>query len=111
MPKRPVRRSQDFIEEAQQLFPPGGSASGRPSFQLFEQGPLRGAETAFSLNFEAQLEPVEGVGSLRSVVVPPTAVFGPLVISAILTTDGVVEIVGVIEDDGYWDLVEGDQAD
>jgi len=111
MPKRQVRRSPAFIEEAKRLFAPGGSASGRPSFQLFEQGPLRGAETAFSLDFEAQLEPVEGVGSLRSVVVPPTTVFGPLVISAILTTDGVVEIVSVIEDEGYWSLLEGDPAD
>jgi hypothetical protein len=111
MPKRQIRRSEAFIEDAKRLFPPGGSTEGRPSFQLFEQGPLRGAETAFSLNFEAQLEPVEGVGSVRSVMVPPTTVFGPLVIYAILTNDGIVEIVSVMEDEGYWNLVEGDPAD
>ncbi len=111
MHRRPIRRSRAFLEEAKRLFPPGGSASGRPSFQVFEQGPLRGAETAFSLNFEAQLEPVEGVGSVRSVVVPPTPVFGPLVISAVLLNDGVVEIVSVIEDEGYWDFVDADPSD
>lgn len=111
MPKRPVRRSQAFIEQARRLFPPGGSASGRPPFQLFEQGPLRGAETAFSLSFEAQLEPVEGVGSVRSVVVPPTTVFGPLVIFGILTTDGIVEIVSVVEDEGYWEVIGDDPTD
>jgi len=41
-------------------------------------------------------------------MIAPTPLFGPLVISACLLTDGVVELVGVIEDDGYWDLIGND---
>jgi hypothetical protein len=82
MPWRPRRRSAIFLDQARQLFPPEGSASGRPSFEAFEQGPLRGAESAFALNFEAQREPIEGVGGVRYVMLPPTALFAPLVISA-----------------------------
>jgi hypothetical protein len=73
MPGRRVRRSADFLEQAQELFPKGGSAEGRPSFELFEDGPLRGAEMAFSLNFEAQRESVEGVGGIRYVMTIPTS--------------------------------------
>lgn len=58
--------------------------------------------------FEAQREPVEGVGSIRYVILPPTLFFAPLVISACLLADGVVELVSLIEDGGYWDLVGGD---
>ncbi len=111
MARRPVRRSPAFLEQARRLFPPGGSVEGRPSFGLFERGPLRGAETAFSLDFEAQREHIDGVGSIRYVMVPPTSFFGPLVISACLLADGVVEIVSVIEDEGYWDLIADDPRD
>lgn len=48
---------------------------------------------------------------MRSVVVPPTTVFGPLVIFSILTTDGTVEIVSVVEDEGYWNLIGEDPTD
>lgn len=111
MPRRQVRRSAAFLEQARELFPAGGSAAGGPSFEVFERGPLRGAEIAFSLNFEAQREPIEGVTSIRYVLIPPTPVFGPLVISACLMADGVVELASVIEDEGYWDLVADDPSD
>ncbi len=111
MPRRPVRRSSAFIEQAERLFPRGGSAEGRPSFEDFERGPLKGAETAFSLAFEAQRQHMEGVGGIRYVTVPPTSLFGPLVISACLLADGVVEVVSVIEDEGYWELIAGDPSD
>lgn len=111
MPRRQVRRSSAFLEQARQLFPLAGSAEGRPSFKVFEQGPLRGAETAFSLDFEAQREHVEGVGSIRYVLIPPTPFFGPLVIFACLMTDGVIELVSVIEDEDYWDLIGDDPTD
>lgn len=106
MPRRRVRRSATFLDQAHQLFPPGGSAAGRPSFELFESGPLRGAETAFALNFEAQREPVEGVGAIRFVMIPPTPMFGPIVIYACLNTDDEVEIISVIEDEDYWDRLD-----
>ena len=111
MPRRRVRRSPAFLQQAQDLFPPGGSVEGRPSFEVFEQGPLRGAETAFSLDFEAQRQHIDGVGGIRYVTVPPTSFFGPLVISACLLADGVIEVVSVIEDPGYWDLIANDPSD
>jgi hypothetical protein len=67
--------------------------------------------TAFALDFEAQRQHIERVGGLRYVMIPPTPLFGPLVISACLMNDGVVEIVSVIEDEDYDNLVEGDPAD
>lgn len=111
MPRRPVRRSAAFLQQAEHLFPPARSAEGRPPFEIFEQGPLRGAETAFALNFEAQRQHIEGVGGIRYVMVAPTPFFGPLVISACLLADGVVELVSVIEDEGYWDLVADDPTE
>lgn len=111
MPRRPVRRSAEFVRQARALFPPGGSSAGRPSFEVFEQGPLRGAEAAFSFDFEAQRRPIQGVASIRQVIIPPTLSFGPLLISACLISDGAVELASVIEDEGYWDLVGNDPAD
>lgn len=108
MARRRVRRSAAFLEEAKRLFPVSGSATGRPSFKLFQDGPLRGAETAFALDFEAQAQHIEGIGSIRYVITAPTPFFSPLVISAMLRHDGDVEIVGVIEHPGYWDLIRGD---
>ena len=110
MPRRRVIRSAGFLDSAHRLFPPA-SASGAPTFRLFEDGPLRGAEFAFARNFEAQPESVEGVGSVRYITIPPTPVFGPMVITACLLVDGTVEILSVIHDDGYWDMIAGDPAD
>jgi len=111
MPRRRVRQSDEFIHQAERLFPRAGSAAGRPTFETFARGPLRGAEIAFSLDFEAQRQHIEGVGSIRFVMIPPTAFFGPLVISACLLSDAVIELVSVIEDEGYWDAVLGDPSD
>ena len=110
MQLRRVHRSEQFTEQAHQLFPPGGSAEGRPSFELFEHGPLRGAEVAFSRAFELQREPVEGVGSLRYVVIQPTSFFGPIVIYACLLRDQSVELVSVIEDEDYWEVIGHDPS-
>ncbi|MEO7837647.1 MAG: hypothetical protein ABIS21_08425 [Acidimicrobiales bacterium] len=110
MPGRRVVRAPAFLEAAHRLFP-DQPAEGAPSFALFERGPLRGAEIAFSRNFEAQREAVDGVGSIRYVTIPPTPVFGPLVIAACLLLDGTVEIVSVINDAGYWGMVGDDPAE
>lgn len=107
MPARPVGRSAEFPDAARQLFP-NSPSGGAPSFRLFEQGPLRGAEIAFSRNFEAQRESIDGFGSVRYVVIPPTPVFGPLVISACLLADNTVQIVSVVHDDGYWSTLGED---
>jgi hypothetical protein len=111
MPRRRVGRSPEFLRQAELLFPRAGSPEGWPSFEVFEQGPLRGAETALSLNFEAQRQHIDGVSSIRYVLIPPTSFFGPIVISACLLLDGTIELVSVIEDEGYWNLVAGDPTD
>ncbi|MDQ4068496.1 MAG: hypothetical protein M3203_03315 [Actinomycetota bacterium] len=111
MPRRKVRRSAGFLDQAYRLFPPERSEEGRASFQDFERGPLRGAETAFSLNFEAQRQPIEGVASIRYVTVPPTPAFGPIVIFACLLSDGTIELVSVIHDEGYWERIGDDPFD
>lgn len=38
----------------------------------------------------------------------PTAFFGPLVISAVLLRDDSVELVSVVADHDYWDLLGDD---
>jgi hypothetical protein len=50
------------------------------------------------MGFERQREPIEGVGSIRYVLIAPTMFFGPLVISACLLQDDTIELVSVIED-------------
>ena len=60
MPKRQVRRSARFEAEAKAMFPIGGSAEGRASYALFDDGPCKAASTAFAVNFEAQREAIEG---------------------------------------------------
>lgn len=50
-------------------------------------------------------------GGIRNVMVAPTPFFGPVVISACLLADGVVELVSVIEDEGYWELVVDDPTE
>ncbi len=108
MTRRHLRRSAQFVAQAKALFPPGGAAEGRPSFETFEQGPLRAAETAFATAFERQCQHIDGMPSIRYVLVTPTAFFGPLVISAVLLRDDSVELVSVVADDDYWDLLGDD---
>src|ERR1700678_467343 len=105
---RSVIRSADFLAQAESLFPRGGSVEGRPSFEIFEQGPLRGAATAFAMAFERQRQHIDGVGSIRYVLIAPTTFFGPLVISACLLRNDTIEMVSVIEDEDYWELIAGD---
>jgi len=84
------------------MFPVGGSAVGRPSFAAFEEGPCKAATTAFSLNFEAQREAIEGVGAIRLLLTPPTSVFGPLIFYAVLLDDDTVELASLTGDPDYW---------
>jgi hypothetical protein len=96
------------MREALELFPSDGSPDGTPSFELFERGPLLGAETAFALDFHAQREAVPGVSGLRLVVIAPTPLFGPVVIWACVTTDDAVELLSITHDPEYWELVGDD---
>jgi len=107
---RRVTRSAGFVERARTLFPPGGSAEGRPSFEHFEAGPLRAVELAFSLDWEGQLEALEGTG-IRFVMTHAVPVFPAMTFYAVLGTDDVVELLDVTVDEDYFEMLEGDPDD
>jgi hypothetical protein len=89
---RRVTRSELFVDHAWELFPMGGSPDGRPSFELFELGPLRGVEELFSRAFENQPEAAPGI---RFAMTAPVPGFAPLVFYAAMGTDGAVEMLDV----------------
>jgi hypothetical protein len=108
--RRQVRRSQAFLEAANRLFPPGGSVDGRASFELFEVGPLAAIEELFARDFESQPEAVEGT-AIRFAMTHGVPVFPPLVVYAVLVTDDVVELIDIIVDDDYFDLIGDDSTE
>lgn len=107
---RAVRRSPGFLERAQQLYPPGGDPQGRPSFERFEAGPLRAVELAFSRDWERQPEAIEGMG-IRFVMTHAVPVFPAMVFFAALGTDGSVDLLDVVIDEDYFEMLEGDPDD
>ena len=104
---RRVTRSQGFDARARALFPPGGTAGGRPSFERFEAGPLSAAELAFSLDWEGQLEALEGTG-IRFVMTHGVPVFPAMTFYAVLGTDDAIELLDVTVDEDYFEMLEGD---
>ena len=56
-----VKCSDLLLEHARELFPPGGSVAGSPSFELFCEGPLRAAIELFSRQFDEAPEAAAGV--------------------------------------------------
>lgn len=108
MARRPVIRSELFLQHASELFPLGGSVGGRPSFEMFEAGPLRGVEELFGRAFDDQPEAVPGIRFAMTAAVPR---FAPMVFFAALGTDGAVEILDVTHDEDYWDLLDDDPID
>lgn len=100
--RRTVRHGARFLAEARRLFPPGGSAEGRPSFDLFAATVLKAAELAFSSDFEGQLAETPG-SPIRLVLTAQTPFFeAPLVFFALLVAADVVEIVDLIVDEDAW---------
>ena len=96
--RRPVRRSDLFLETARQSFPPGGSPDGRPSFELFERGPLHAAEELCALAFEQMAEPYPGIRAWTTIAVP---FFPPMTFYAVLDTTGVVDLMDLTIDTDY----------
>lgn len=108
MARREVRRSNLFLEHAHELFPPGGSAEGSPSFELFESGPLRGVEELFSRALADQPEAAAGI---HFALLAPVPAFPAMVIYACLGTDGVVELLDIEIDHDYYDLIGDDPTE
>ena len=102
--RREIRHSADFLAVAKSHFPPGGSISGRPSFERFSAGPLAAADDLFSIDFENQFEIVPGI---RSWITLHTPHFPPIVFYAVLV-EGYVELVSLTVDEDYWELLDGD---
>lgn len=105
MTRRRVSRSALFLEHAEAYFPPGGSAPGQPPFDVFEKGPLRGVEELLARSFDDLPEAAPGIRFAMTIAVP---VFPPMVFYAALGTDGAVELLDVIIDEEYWDLIADD---
>lgn len=76
----------DFRRIARENFPPGGSAEGRPSYELFEDQPLKAFQLAFQ-HWEMNAMPLPGVQSLRSADVANNPFF-PLM-TAIVADHGI----------------------
>jgi hypothetical protein len=107
--RRYVRRSDQFLEIARNLFPPGGSLDGRPSFELFEQGPLEAMEDLCAWAFEEMSEPYPGIRSWITIGVP---IFPPMVFYAVLDTSDVVDLIDLVLDTDYeWESAGDPQTD
>jgi hypothetical protein len=96
--RREVRRSDNFTEAAYGLFPRGGSVDGRPSFELFEQGPLRAVEDLCARAFEQMAEPYPGIRAWTTIEVP---FFPPVTFYAALDTSDMVELIDLTVDTDY----------
>jgi len=108
---RPVQHSAEFLAKARTLFPPGGSAEGRASFELFERLILRAAELQFSRQFDDLPLALGEVPAIRFVMTHAVPYFPALVIYGILLSDGIVETIDLEVDEEYWDLIGNDPDD
>jgi len=102
--RREVRHSPAFLATAKERFPVGGSAEGRPSYELFERGPLEAASELFSRSFDDLFEIVPGIRAIDTLHTP---FFPPITFYAVLVDD-YIEIVSLSIDDTYWELLDGD---
>lgn len=107
MPRRRVTRSDHFVAKAREHFPEGGDAAGRPSFELFEQRPLRAVEEKLALDFGG-CPPSEPGSPIRIVATAHVPSFPAMVFYAMALTDDSVEILDFTIDDEYFKLVEDD---
>ncbi len=100
----------DFlIEHAKAMFPPGGSVSGSPRCELFEDGPLVAAQRLFEHWFDEAPEAVAGIKHWITIELP---FFPPMVFYAALVDDHVEpRHVTIHETEDYWDLVDDDPYD
>ncbi len=107
--RRRVEVAELLIEHAQQLFPPGGSAAGAPSCELFEAGPLAAAQEFFARRFD---EAPEAAGGIKVWVTIDLPFFPPMAFYAALVGDHVELLdVTIEEPQDYWNLIGGNPTD
>jgi len=112
--RRSVRHSNEFLAKARSLFPPGGSTTGRASFEQFERLILRAAELQFSRQFDHLPVAIHEIPSIRYVMTHAVPYFPPLIIYAVLMSDGAtgtIETIDLEVDEDYWDLIADDPDD
>lgn len=108
--RREVRRSATLLAHARDRFPSGGDPGGQPSFELFEERPLRAVEDKLARDFEGCPEAEQGL-PVRIVATAHVPLFPAMTFYAVLLTDDTVEILDFTIDDEYFDLIEHDPKD
>jgi hypothetical protein len=103
---RAVRLSASFERLARELYPPGGSGEGAPSYELFAESVLAAAKLEFAIGWD--LGDAALGDDRRAVMTGSTPVFPPMVFYGRLLEDDSIEIVGFDVDQGFWDLIGGD---
>ena len=102
--RRRVEVSAEVRARAVQEFPPGGSADGRPSYQLFCERALDPVVEAWARDFEASPEAQPGI-PVRVALTFPAPFFPPMAFYGILVSDH-VEIIDYTVDEEYWDTFD-----
>lgn len=97
-----------LLEKARTSYPPGGSAAGTPSFELFCAGPLEAAKIYFEREYDSALESIPGTGIKQ---VHTLETFFPIMVFYALAVGDHLEIVDYVDDPDYWDLVGDDPSD
>jgi hypothetical protein len=108
---REVHFSETFLQHATAEFPPGGSADGKPSWTLFESGPLKAFKTAFGRNWEKNTIAEPGTG-IRVVMTHALPFFPAMTVYAVLVVDedgsDYVELLDIVVDHDYFNMIEDD---
>lgn len=108
--RREVRMSADFERIAKDLFPPdGGSVEGRPSYEMFLEGPYRSIELAFWY-WEKNAIPQLGLDAIRVADIYHAPFFPPMIAYGLLVggEDEHVEVIGL---DVNWEFYRLNEPD
>lgn len=102
--------SAEFKRQAMANFPPGGSAEGRPSYRMFEEGPLVALQHGFSY-WERHTMPDPRLPMIRQADLYYTPFFPPMVVLACLVDDPQGGYVELIDMDIDWDFYSRDNGE
>ena len=102
-----VTASEGLLSEARRRFPPGGSADGTPSFELFESGPLEATIGYFEHEYENAPEAVAGIIKFYVTI----GTFFPAMVFYAARVEDHIEIIAFTVDDDYWEQIGGDPLD
>lgn len=98
-----VTRSQEFERKARHFFPAGGSADGKPSYELFADTVLTGIEFSFSRTFDDLPVAEPGLDAIRAVSTQSSPLFPPLVAFGLRVAEDTVELIDIEVDETFWD--------